>query len=122
MPAPLTDDQIGKYLADPLSFPPEFKNWVVKYLEQHQPNLLIRQLVGTLLPSKIAGYPANAAKVLAGDGNWLGGVVTAFDTTLGAAAGTIDTLAVLPTTYAHMQVWFQGRGDTVANSTSLLFR
>lgn len=65
---------------------------------------------------------------------WLtGDVVTAaefrkgagcvYDTTVaGSVASSIDTLAVLPTTYAHMLVIIYGRGDTAATAANVLMR
>jgi hypothetical protein len=43
-----------------------------------------------------------------------------FDTTLGAAAASIDTGAVLPTTYAHMRIEVYARTDSATNGVDAI--
>lgn len=49
------------------------------------------------------------------------GVGAAYNTTLTGTATSID-ITGLPTSYAHMLIWFLGRGDAAAASTGLNLR
>jgi hypothetical protein len=54
---------------------------------------------------------------------WLNSLwICVYDAVLGASAGSIDTGAVLPTSYADMLIKVQARGDTAAATANLVLR
>lgn len=63
----------------------------------------------------VAGDIVTAAELAKASGS-------VFDSTLSVAAATIDTGAVLPTTYGDLEVTLYARGDTAATSTTLALR
>jgi hypothetical protein len=76
----------------------------------------VRSSVTGLTPSGIAGYPANAAKGLRGDGTWAGEANLIWDSVDAGVSLPVASITTptLPTTYKHLMVKYSLRSD-VAN-------
>lgn len=74
-----------------------------------------------ILASKLAAYPTDPTKVLAGDGTWPGGIVKLSDTILGAPAATIDITGI-SSAFRHLKVVASLRCDQAATSAGALLR
>jgi len=59
--------------------------------------------------SKLAGYPTNLAKVLAGDGSWVGGAGLVGEQVLGSNGQLVVSI---PTTYRHLLCFASMRAST----------